>query len=344
MIDGRERLRKLVLNASRWSGAAAIAAPRLAGVGAILMLHSVTANPRQRLGLNDHLSITPNFLDIAIGEMKRAGYAFVSMDEVVEHLAARGRSRVATITADDGYLDNFTEALPVFENHDTPFAIYVAPGLIEGEIQPWWEVCEELAFQRSSIAIPNGDRVETLNASTLVMKRKAALRLYDLLSHGVEEDQRQALLETMQSRDLETSAFMNWNQIKQIDRHPLGTIGGHTMHHYNLARLDREKALDEMIRSADLLQERLGVRPAHFAYPYGHEQAAGLRETRLAAEAGFVSAVTTRHGTLQPEHIGHIHALPRISLNGRYQNVAYLRTMLTGVTSFANTRRRVVTL
>jgi peptidoglycan/xylan/chitin deacetylase (PgdA/CDA1 family) len=64
----------------------------------------------------------------------------------------------------------------------------------------------------------------------------------------------------------------------------------------------------------------------------------------LAAAAGFVSAVTTRHGVLQPEHAKHLHALPRISVNGRYQRVAYMRTMLSGVTTpLANQGKTLVT-
>jgi len=71
----------------------------------------------------------------------------------------------------------------------------------------------------------------------------------------------------------------------------------------------------------------------------------GEREVKLAAEAGFASAVTTRHGVLSPGHARHLHALPRISLNGRYQNVAHVRTMLSGITTpIANAGRRVVTV
>ena len=66
---------------------------------------------------------------------------------------------------------------------------------------------------------------------------------------------------------------------------------------------------------------------------------------RLADEAGFSSAVTTRHGLLQPGHCAHRHALPRISLNGRYQDVGTVRTMLSGITTpMANGGRVLVTV
>jgi peptidoglycan/xylan/chitin deacetylase (PgdA/CDA1 family) len=65
----------------------------------------------------------------------------------------------------------------------------------------------------------------------------------------------------------------------------------------------------------------------------------------LAREAGYASAVTTRHGLLQTEHASHLLALPRISVNGRYQRIAHIGTMLSGITiPIANRGQRVVTV
>ena len=69
------------------------------------------------------------------------------------------------------------------------------------------------------------------------------------------------------------------------------------------------------------------------------------REVELAREAGFISAVTTRHGVLQPGHAAHLHALPRISINGNFQRVGYVRTLLSGLTTpLSNGGKRLVTV
>ncbi|MHB2265567.1 polysaccharide deacetylase family protein [Aliihoeflea sp. PC F10.4] len=344
MTDTRERVRKFVLSASRWTGAARLAAPRLAGVGAILMLHSVTAQPRKALGINAHLTVTPDFLDCAIADMKRGGYDFVSLDEMVDATVAKPTRRLASITLDDAYLDNYFEALPVFEKHGVPFTIFVAPGLIDGTVQPWWEVIEALALEREIITLPQEAGRGELPCRTTEQKMAAVATLMNKMTLEIAERDRQSVLDAMGGRDTQTSAFMSWDQIVEIDRHPLGTIGAHTVHHYNLARLEEETARLEMRNSADILEKRLGHRPVHFAYPYGYAAAVGAREVKLAREEGFRTAVTTRHGTIQPEHRDHLHALPRISLNGNYQELGHLRTMLTGFSAFINSRRRVVTL
>ena len=81
------------------------------------------------------------------------------------------------------------------------------------------------------------------------------------------------------------------------------------------------------------------------AYPYGYASAVGPREVALAKEAGYVSAVTTRHGVLQQGHANHLTALPRISVNGRYQRLGHLKTMLSGITTpLANAGKVLVTV
>nr|WP_245262111.1 hypothetical protein [Mesorhizobium sp. WSM3626] len=52
-----------------------------------------------------------------------------------------------------------------------------------------------------------------------------------------------------------------------------------------------------------------------------------------------------RHGVLRAEHAGFLQALPRISVNGRYQSLARIRTMLSGVTTpLANVGKVLVTV
>ena len=138
---------------------------------------------------------------------------------------------------------------------------------------------------------------------------------------------------------------MNWDEIRKIAAHPLVSIGSHTVNHFNLKRLTEERARREMTDVQRILEAELGETPKHMAYPYGYASAVGCREVALAKEAGYVSAVTTRHGVLRAEHADHLHALPRISINGRYQRVAHIRTMLSGITTpLANRGRMLVTV
>ena len=50
----------------------------------------------------------------------------------------------------------------------------------------------------------------------------------------------------------------------------------------------------------------------------------------MAQELGLATAVTTRKGLIQPQHEQALTALPRLSLNGDFQDLRYVRVMLTG--------------
>jgi len=57
---------------------------------------------------------------------------------------------------------------------------------------------------------------------------------------------------------------------------------------------------------------------------------AGRREFNLAREAGFACAVTTRPGMIYAEHAAHLWALPRVSVNGLWQSLGDLESLLSG--------------
>jgi peptidoglycan/xylan/chitin deacetylase (PgdA/CDA1 family) len=97
-----------------------------------------------------------------------------------------------------------------------------------------------------------------------------------------------------------------------------------------------------MAMSRTVLEATLGKRPQHLAYPVGDSTSAGPREFRIAAELGFKTAVTTRPGVLFKAHRDHLTALPRISVNGDFQQQRYLEVLMSGAaTAMWNGFRRV---
>lgn len=353
MIDVADSIRKAFMTLGWASGAASLTEGIYGGLGAIVMLHRLGCGSVSPLGVNRHLSMDPAFLESLIVALKAEGYDFVSMDEVVARLDAPQASdrRFISITLDDGYRDNFELGLPVFRKHQVPFAVYVAPGLVDGSVILWWEVLERLIAERERIELPTPAGIEVFDTSTSAAKRKAYQSLTCHLTQKVAEEEQLDLLKALyRAHGLDWSAIgptpiMGWDEIGRIATDPLCTIGAHSIHHYHLRRLAPEKAFEEMVRSADVLEARLGKRPAHMAYPYGYPEAVGPREAALAEKAGFVSGVTTRHGTIQPAHAAHRFALPRISLNGRFQKMRYVQAMVSGFTTpLANRGQRLVTV
>ena len=348
MVHAADLLRKAAMRLAWHSGFASGARQRFGGLGSIIMLHRVRPDSVSPLGVTRSLAITPDFLDKILAFLKAEDTEFVSMDEMVERVTrgTGGRRRFVAVTLDDGYKDNLSHAYPVFKKHNVPFTVYVAPGFIDGSAVLWWEVAEKLIARSPVVKVPDGPE---WRCSTLFQKRRAFHRLMRYFSYEVDELARlPALLDMCAAAGVDCGVpanqeVMNWSELRQMAADPLCTIGAHTVHHYNLKRLSADGVTLEMRQSADMIGNALGKRPAHFAFPYGSAKAAGKREADIAAKEGFASAVTTRHGTIHPEHRTNLHALPRISLNGRFQKLVYAQAMLSGVTTpLANAGRRVV--
>src|SRR3546814_2764735 len=83
----------------------------------------------------------------------------------------------------------------------------------------------------------------------------------------------------------------------------------------------RKSARADIAEGVSRHEAMLGTRPTHFSYPYGDPSSAGERDFRMARELGFRSATTTRKGLIHPAHADTPMRLPRLSLNGDYQDV-----------------------
>ena len=135
---------------------------------------------------------------------------------------------------------------------------------------------------------------------------------------------------------------MSWEELKPFAEDPLVTIGAHTIGHCNLAKQAEAIASHEMAVGRARIEAELQRPVLHLAYPYGDRLAAGPREFVLARAAGFKSAVTTRPGMIFPASAGHLTALPRVSLNGNYQDRRILPVLTSGAaTAMWNGFRRI---
>ncbi len=223
--------------------------------------------------------------------------------------------------------------------------------MISGTADLWWELVEDIVHASDRLPLETSAGPETIDCSTPAKKLQAIARLHAHLTTEVrEEDQRAVLRELADTSGVDADGLrlrtlMNWDEIRTMAAHPLVTIGSHTVNHRSLKRLSEADARHEIEDARRILQAELGRDPLHFAYPYGDASAVGCREVGFARDAGYISAVTTRHGVLRAAHAGFLHALPRISVNGRYQSVAHIRTMLSGVTTpLANAGKMIVTI
>ncbi|MGQ0673226.1 MAG: polysaccharide deacetylase family protein [Hyphomicrobium sp.] len=337
MSRSTTRLLKAALAALHYSGADSLAAPLSGGAGVIFMLHQVTPDPVKDFEPNRILRITPAFLETVVRHILDAGFEPIAMDRLPERLAGGEAQRpFACFTFDDGYRDNRDHALPIFQRYGVPFTIYVPSAFADGEGDLWWLTLEAAIARLDAVAIDMQGATREFATGTATAKAKAFHAIYWWLRGEPERRARSAVAGLAHKagyspNTLCRSLVMDWSELRTLAREPLVTIGAHTCTHYALAKLDAVEARQEMSDSITRIEHEIGRPCRHFSYPYGDEGSAGEREFQIARELGVATAVTTRKGLITAAHATRLTALPRLSLNGDFQDERYLKVLLSGV-------------
>jgi peptidoglycan/xylan/chitin deacetylase (PgdA/CDA1 family) len=319
------------------TGAHRLLAPYTQGAGVIFTLHHVRPEPAKPRAFapNRILEVTPEFLSAVLDQVQDADLDVVSLDEAIQRLREGSERRFACFTFDDGYRDNLEYALPLFKERNLPLTLYVPTDYPDGNGELWWLALEEVIARVPEIELCRDGQLWRLPARTAAEKTRAFEEIYWWLRAVDEATQRRVVRVLAERHDVDTGEdcrrlVMGWDELRRMAADPLVTIGAHTKGHFAIAKLSDERALAEMVGSADRLERELGRRPAHFSFPYGDAGSAGPRDFALAKAAGFKTAVTTRKGMLFPGHLRHLTALPRVSLNGDYQSLTYTALYLSG--------------
>ena len=324
--------------------------PLLGGVGTILTLHHVRPARSEGFQPNRLLEVTPDFLEGLVRRLARARIDVVSLDEMHRRfIEGDFKRRFVCLTFDDGYKDFLRWAYPVLRKYKLPFAMYIATSFPDRLGELWWVALEAVIAQNSRIGmVVNGDD-RYFECATVSQKRELYDEIYRYLrSMKTEEEVRRVVRDLCACYRVDIAAFcrelcMDWAEIVDLAADPLCTIGAHTVNHMMLRKVPSDATVRaEMEMSRAVLEAALGKRPEHLAYPVGDPTSAGPREFRIAAELGFKTAVTTRPGVLFKAHRDYLTALPRISVNGEFQQQRYLKVLMSGAgTAFWNRFRRV---
>ncbi len=332
-----------------FTGAHIVLRPFVAGVGAILTLHHVRPPRPGRFQPNRLLEVTPRFLARVVKKLRRSGLDFVSLDEMHRRMTEGDFSRrFVCLTFDDGYRDTLRWAYPILKDAEVPFSVYVPTSFPDRLGELWWLVLEAVIARNNRIVVAIAGRDCKFDCRTVAEKRALYDELYWWLRGRPTESEMRGVVRGMAAYyQVDIAAFcdelcMTWPELAELAADPLVTIGAHTVNHPILAKLSKDTVRSEMDLSRSVIEAALSVQPQHLSYPFGDRASAGVREFEIAAELGFKTAVTTRPGVLFPEHGQCMTALPRISLNGDFQRMRYVRVLLSGTaTAMWNGFRRI---
>jgi peptidoglycan/xylan/chitin deacetylase (PgdA/CDA1 family) len=208
-----------------------------------------------------------------------ARHEAVDFDRAVQPPATKLR---VMFTFDDGWKDNYTNALPVLRDHGIPATIFVCPGLVGRTLPFWPELVTALLSQASP---PAGGAeieklIETLKTYPTERREQFINGLYKL----------HAPIEARNAHRGDSTVL--WEDIREMDAAGI-RFGCHTHTHQILTAVPAQTARQEIRDSKRAIEAALYRRCDLFAYPNGNSSAA---TRRILTEEGFSAAFTTQRG------------------------------------------------
>jgi peptidoglycan/xylan/chitin deacetylase (PgdA/CDA1 family) len=281
-------------------------------LGVIYMLHRVAPFENDKLFPNENMKISPAFLERTILELRNQDYVFLSLDELYDMLRKKkfSRKKFAVFTLDDGYVDNFTNAYPIFEKHEVPFATYICTDFPDNKAILWWYLLEDLITQNDSIELFDGS---VFYANTKKEKENLFMDLRALLLQVPKKEFHELFFKMFLKYRIDAFAktaelSMSWEQIISMSKSSFCTIAGHSVSHPNFKLLSEKEIENEIIESKNIIEQHIGKPVDHFAYPFGSFDENMLE---FIDKISFKTVTTTENHTIKVKHRKRLYSLPR---------------------------------
>lgn len=267
-------------------------------------------------------------------ERLRAHYEIVELDDALQGLGARSGKPRAVLTFDDGECGLHRHLLPIVEELRIPVTIYVATEQIETQEPYWFDVLmnalqttEPHVIDLSDFGLPP----VTVGATRGAENWLAISEILEHLKLLGPDERASAVDKALRQAPTEAKpAFtpikpLTKEQLADLARNDLITIGSHTHCHRLLDRIPPSDAEASIQKSISLLKEWTGRDIKHFAYPNGNYTPA---LERAVAGIGLSSATIGENRLWRADDS--LFAIPRVFV-GRYDTPERLELRLVGI-------------
>lgn len=246
---------------------------RMYGSCAVLLYHRVCnyiTDPQL-------LCVTPENFENQIRFLKQ-NYSVLDIEEWKNNILnqKKFKPKSVVITFDDGYEDNFSQALPILEKYKVQALFYICAGNINTDKEFWWDELERLLLFDPVNKSPLKIDIKGKNQEVGLNKSEREKLYSDLLPvlRSMKPEDRNAILkdlilQTGNSMTRVSHRSMSWEEVKKMSASRSAVIGAHTLNHPSLAALNLMEQKEEVGQSKSILEEKIGKPVEHFSYPFG---------------------------------------------------------------------------
>jgi len=233
----------------------------------------------------------------------------LSIDDILTYKVSGAKlpENTICITFDDGYLDNFENALPLLKKYEIPATFFVTTQNIDTGKYFWWDEVDFFFKNHPDIDVFKDKKINISILQYLknIINSKGDnrinylnyfVRLLNILPH----EDKKSFLDVVFLKNKEFGnkppLIMNWNQLKYISANPLFNIGSHTDSHLDMYKSTPSSIFEDINRSIYKLEKILGTKCEYIAYPNGSTPKNTVELFRqFKFKAGFTTVPCVNH-------------------------------------------------
>ena len=241
--------------------------------------------------INDYTGQNLSYLTVSNSNFEQqlqffaSKYHVLRINENWSNLIKKG----VVITFDDGYADNLINALPLLEKYNIPATVFVTTLNIGTNHEFWWDrLSFDCSFLPETFWLPeNNQSVSKIQWSNFRISQELKKKSNTEKLKWLEKFE---TINNIKFTPRPEYRSLSIEELIQLSKHPLITIGVHTENHYALGDLTFEEQKIEIETNISKLKQ-LGVSDCEFiAFPHGSYNSDTFRVMEiLNIKAGFLS-------------------------------------------------------
>ena len=249
------------------------------------------------------ICVSPTHFDEQVQVIKKH-LPVITVDEAIQQIL-KGHivENSACITFDDGYEDNYTNALPVLKQHDCPATFFIATAFTGSSIPFWWDELEMICLHSKQLpaclSVTIDNIIHNFSFETELSESNwqqhllwkwyedaPTLRCYSFLAiwnllrplpHRLIE-KTMDYIRLWSGNSFQTRIPINKTQLLSLSFEEQVTIGLHTHTHLDLASHSASVQVNDIEKGRRILNSQYQINSSLLAYPYGRRN-----ETTISA-------------------------------------------------------------
>lgn len=243
---------------------------------------------------------------------------------------------LATISFDDGYIDNYQFAAPILLDNQCPASFYIVTDCIERNVPTWTFITDAVFLNNAKGAlkleydfVPEKFRCITWNTLNEGISIGKEIKPWMKSLGNTKRISIMKELELLYAESPSYVSMMTWKEVEKMKDAGF-CIGSHSHTHPMLANLEEDEEIEvELSKSFDLIQNKLGMAPISISYPIGSWD---QRVIKFAKKTGYQLGLAVEQRDFKVKSDSNM-IIPRVELykepywksslrmNGLYQQV-----------------------